>query len=167
MAEFQKYSMNPLENKDAEGWFQLSNGTKVFIPRNFFIRLDIPNQQWTVDEVEGLPTLNDLVAERKGQWVFPYEQLSYVDETIENRLSENVDNFNPQLVKKWFEERGFKVSIKAIKHNFDAWRFDYKSGFRDEKNGYHLFSPCGCNILSFHLTTLHPTAKEWQKTYEW
>jgi hypothetical protein len=117
--------------------------------------------------VEKLPTLNDLESEGKGRWVFAYDTLSYVDETLSFCRCEEIDKFKPYLVKKWFEERGYKVSIKAIKHNFNAWLADAKSGYRDNKNGYHLFTPCGCNALSFHLTTLHPAAKEWQKTYEW
>lgn len=53
-----------------------------------------------------------------------------------------------------FKENGFNVSEEAVKHNYDAWRDDAKSGFRDEKNGYHLFTACGCNRLRFTATKL-------------
>ena len=41
-----------------------------------------------------------------------------------------------------------------------------KSGYRDEKNGYHLFTPCGCNPLSFRVSSLEPEL-DWQITYEY
>ena len=43
---------------------------------------------------------------------------------------------------------------------------DLKSGYRDEKNGYHLFTPCGCNPLSLRATSLEKEL-DWQTTYEW
>ena len=36
---------------------------------------------------------------------------------------------------------------------------------RDDGNGYHLFSPCGCNPLSVRLSTLHDLCSDWQVTY--
>lgn len=54
---------------------------------------------------------------------------------------------------------------EAVLHNFRAWSGDLKSGFRDDRNGYHLFTPCGCNPLSFRATSLEPEL-DWQKTYE-
>lgn len=69
-------------------------------------------------------------------------------------------------IKKEFAENGFNVTIHALKHNYIAWLCDMKSGYRDEKHNYHLFSPCGCNPLSFRASTLHPQCEDWQQTYE-
>lgn len=46
-----------------------------------------------------------------------------------------------------FAKHGYKVSEKALWHNYRAWDMDYKSAFVE--NGVELFTPCGCNPLSF------------------
>jgi hypothetical protein len=84
---------------------------------------------------------------------------------IEN--AENCDyyeDFDVKEVIKEFEANGFNVTEEAIIHNFEAWKSDYKSGYKDESNGYFLFTPCGCNALRFNATEL--TDEDWQKTYE-
>lgn len=65
---------------------------------------------------------------------------------------------------KEFKEHGFNVTEEAIMHNFEAWRADFKSGYRDEENGCHLFSACGCNDFKLWASELEPDAK-WQTTY--
>ena len=42
---------------------------------------------------------------------------------------------------------------------------DYKSGYCDDTNNYHLFTPCGCNPLSFRATSLPTQCGYWQYTY--
>lgn len=69
-------------------------------------------------------------------------------------------------IAKEFKEHGFNVTIEALRHNFNAWRADLKSGYRDEENGYHLFTPCGCNPLSFRCSSLEEDCKDWQITYQ-
>lgn len=64
-----------------------------------------------------------------------------------------------------FAQHGFTVSDEAIRHNLDAWRADRSSGFRDEKNGVHLFSPCGCNPLRFLVSRLSEEGRGYQNTY--
>ena len=64
-----------------------------------------------------------------------------------------------------FRTNGFNVTAEAVEHNAQAWKRDYKSGYRDEENGYHLFSPCGCNALYFTATELTEDGKSWQETY--
>ena len=61
-----------------------------------------------------------------------------------------------------FNEQGWKVTKEALEHNFWAWKADRKSGYRDDENGYFLFTPCGCNKLSFTATEI----KDDHKTYE-
>lgn len=64
-----------------------------------------------------------------------------------------------------FRDLGAAVSDEAVRHNLDAWLRDEKSGFRDEKNGVFLFSPCLHNPLSFRLSRLLPDNPKWQHTY--
>lgn len=87
--------------------------------------------------------------------------------TIRIKNAENCnhyEDFNLEEVIKEFKTNGFNVTEEAIMHNFEAWRDDYKSGFKDEENGYFLFTPCGCNTLCFVACEL--TGVDWQKTYE-
>lgn len=62
------------------------------------------------------------------------------------------------------KDLGFNVTSDAIRHQLDSWINDYKSGYRDEENGYHLFTPCGHNPFSIRITQLHPLCS-WQVTY--
>ena len=72
--------------------------------------------------------------------------------------------FDVNNVIREFVENGFNVTEEAIVHNWDAWKDDYKSGYKDERNGYFLFTPCGCNALRFEACEL--TGEDWQHTYE-
>lgn len=84
---------------------------------------------------------------------------------IENAEScDCYEDFDVKEVIKEFETNGFNVTEEAIIHNFEAWKSDYKSGYKDESNGYFLFTPCGCNALRFNATEL--TGEDWQETYE-
>lgn len=87
--------------------------------------------------------------------------------TVFIESAENCDcyeDFDVKEVIKEFKTNGFNVTEEAIIHNFEAWKSDYKSGYRDEINGYFLFSPCGCNSLRFNASEL--TNEDWQMTYE-
>lgn len=74
------------------------------------------------------------------------------------------EEFNLEEVIKEFKANGFNVTEEAIMHNFEAWKGDFKSGFKDVENGYFLFTPCGCNTLCFVACEL--TEVDWQETYE-
>ena len=65
-----------------------------------------------------------------------------------------------------FAQNGFNVTRDALQHNYVAWLSDMKSGYRDDRNNYHLFSPCGCNPISFRVSALSDDYKNWQTTYE-
>lgn len=126
-----------------------------------------------------LATLNDLI---KMGWVSdwrPFKECSLClvsdiednDPNYYKPFSDFAQNSNTRKlsitkVVDYFAGQGFKVSPTAIRHNYEAWRADLKSGFRDKKNGVHVFSPCGCNPLQFHVSELHYTAEDWQTTYE-
>ena len=109
---------------------------------------------------EGFTDLNTLIREGKGKEVFCYDQFD-VDLGWIRKMSDR----RVKSIRETFRKNGFNVSEEAILHNFDAWLGDMKSGYRDEENGYHLFTPCGCNPLSFRATTLNPMCKDWQTTY--
>ena len=111
---------------------------------------------------ENTTDLNELIAAKKGKEVFPYESYD-ID------IKYDWKTLTPTRIarlKKQFAKKGYKVTTKALKYIFYAWRYGLKSGYRDQKNGYHLFCPYGdCNPLSFNLTTLVDSCKDWQKTY--
>lgn len=67
-----------------------------------------------------------------------------------------------QIIRE-FAKNGFQVTREAVLHNYDAWLYDFKSGYLDEENGYFLFTPCKCNPLSFRVETLN--GESYQKTY--
>ena len=53
-----------------------------------------------------------------------------------------------------FHEAGWQVTERAIVHNFEAWQHNLRSGYRDDRNGYFLFSPYGCNPLRFNASKI-------------
>ena len=113
------------------------------------------------DAPEGFTTLNNLNAQKLGHEVYCFDEYNI-------NLGEQ-PQLNDKKIKEIiaeFEEAGHKVTKKAIMHNYCAWLDDLKSGYRDENNGYHLFSPCGHNPFQLCLTTLHPLCEDWQTTYE-
>lgn len=147
-------------------WF-IIDGQPCFIPWNWDIKVDMQNMTyllpWGESEEEykasSLPTLNDL--KRDGVEVkegFPYREydidLPGVRELTPERAHDIVDEFFAH---------GINVTMDAIMHNYAAWCQDWKSGYRGED--FHLFTPCGCNPLSFRATTLHPSCSDWQTTY--
>lgn len=134
---------------------------------NYVCKVDIENKLYITEFDDGykkckLPTFNDLYANGT---------MGKEGSCIENKHQVDL-GYNPTLtdskIKKIieeFKENGFNITREAILHNYKAWRYDMKSGYRDEENNYHLFSPCGCNPLSFRATTLHEKCADWQHTY--
>ena len=114
-------------------------------------------------KVEGLLTLNDWVKAGATE-VCCYDECDYYHENREwypERLSDSAVH----KVVRYFKEHGYNVTEKAICFCFDAWVNGYKSGYRDEANGYHLFTPAGwINPLCFRLSTLD-SRLDWQTTY--
>lgn len=112
-------------------------------------------------DVCDLPTFNDLYA--KGQLV---KEGSCIENTYDYYTNKNwLSDDDIDSIIQEFKENGFNITKHAIFYNYSAWLVDEKSGYRDEENNYHLFSPCGCNPLSFRATTLHEKCKDWQTTY--
>ena len=113
------------------------------------------------DAPDGFTTLNNLNAQKLGHEVHCYDEYN-----IDLGNNPTMGDKDIDAIIAEFEESGFKVTKAAILHNYYAWSADRKSGYRDEKNGYHLFTPCGCNPFSLSATTLHDLCKDWQTTYE-
>ena len=108
-----------------------------------------------------LPTLNELYKTNQIKQGTCIEKECRVDYPNKTHLK---DADIKKIIKK-FKEQGFDISDVAIKHNFDAWNYGFKSGYRDTENNYHLFTPCGANPLSFRATSLHKQCEDWQTTY--
>lgn len=129
-------------------------------------KVDIVNKKFIsifddgYDECD-LPTFNNLYA--KGQLV---KEGSCIENTYDYFANKDLlsDEDVDSIIQE-FKEHGFNITKHAILYNYSAWLVDEKSGYRDEENNYHLFSPCGCNPLSFRATTLHEKCKDWQTTY--
>ncbi|MCR4799668.1 MAG: hypothetical protein K5860_04095 [Bacteroidales bacterium] len=85
--------------------------------------------------------------------------------TIYLGFPKDLSDINTANIQKEFKQNGFNVSKTAIVHNFNAWKKDYKSGYRDEKNNYFLFTACGCNPLRFTAERLNENSIGYQKTY--
>ena len=141
-----------------EHWFEMQDGTKLFLPYNFGIRINFKDMTYTNDFVSELYDLNELIDNGTIVLKFAYKIVDLDFDTYPNRIP-------LKKALSFFKSKGFNVTEEAIRHNFYSWRSSLKSGYRDEKNGYHLFTPCGGNPLSFRLTTLHKPC-DWQITYE-
>jgi hypothetical protein len=64
-----------------------------------------------------------------------------------------------------FRSKGYKVSTRALDYVLHGYMSGFKSAYRDEENGVHLFVTCWENPLNVVLTTLHEKCKDWQTTY--
>jgi hypothetical protein len=110
---------------------------------------------------DGFTTLNNLKAQGNGHELHCYDEYNINLGEHPNMGDKDIDDIIAE-----FEDAGYKVSKAAILRNYYAWAADKKAGYRDEANGYHLFSPCGCNPFTLRATTLHPLCSDWQTTYE-
>lgn len=166
---------------DAQWSFQLNDGRLIEILgfENFAIRYDTPFSLETGEIIErksdwprfgdgvpdyvpeGYTTLNNLKAQGQGNTVYCYEEYD-----VNLGRPRSLSKKNVKAICDEFKEHGFNVTPQAVLHNYSCWMGDLKSGYRDEANGYHLFSPCGCNDLSFRATTID-NRLDWQTTYEW
>lgn len=149
------------DTENHELWFEDNKGTKYDIPYYFLNRIDIDGLTlYKEGETDKFPTLSDLVENKVLRCVYGYKRVRRQYKVFDtNRIS--ID----KLIA-FFKGKGFNVTRKAIVHNINAYDVNMKSGYRDEKNGYHLFTPCGANPLSFTATSLNKNC-DWQETYEY
>jgi hypothetical protein len=148
--------------------FLLPNGKMIDLYQyRYDCKLDLEKETYlTIGDKDynqyDLPTITELVKqgivkeitciEREFDVNFPSCKINLTENDFDNIISK-------------FKANGFNVTKEALKHNYNAWLADCKSGFRDDDNNYHLFTPCGCNPLSFRASTLHKQCEHWQFTY--
>lgn len=106
----------------------------------------------------------DLAVEEDGEGV--YVRVDERHYSNANKAPVRIPNGLLQKIIMLFKERGYDVSDMALRHNYNAWRCDMKSGYRDEERGMFLFTPCGCNPLCFHASRIMEARTGWQQTYE-
>ena len=116
------------------------------------------------DKCNGLTTLNELILSKKAKDVTCYDCLDFDMDVYacDPKLDKKVTTKD---IIKFFHDNGYNVTSEAVFWCFESWKSGFKSGYRDQENGYHLFSPCGANALSIRLTTLNPLCEDWQTTY--
>ena len=155
---------------DAQWAFKLTDGRMIEVLKmdgKFAISFDTPFNLATgeiFDKKDGKNheyalTLNHLKMNGLGEVVCCYDEYD-VDLGDVTTLTERMVN----KICKEFAEHGFNVTPQAIWNNYGCWRGSLKSGYRDDANGYHLFTPCGGNPLSFRATNLID-GLDWQTTY--
>lgn len=158
---------------DVQRGVQLLNGrvaTVVPLDGGWLFRFDVPFDIHTgeVCDTENpekdVLSLNTIIKMGLGKEVSCYDEY---DINFRNyKMPKDINGLVEKVILR-FRKKGFNVSKEAILHNLSAWGCCCKSGYRDEDNGYHLFTPCGggLNPLSFRLSTLNESCKDWQITY--
>ena len=125
--------------------------------------MNISDYSKSTDEMEDCKTINQLIADgtlKKVQYVDEYEIFPKGFESD----SQHPENLPYDEIIAELTENGYNVTRQALEHNYNAWLADCKSGYRDEENGYFIFTPCGCNNLYFNVTKLDDHF-DWQYTY--
>lgn len=113
--------------------------------------------------VVDLPTINDLIKNGIANEWLPYKDVSLCNIDKKTEFFDE-GQLRIEAIKEYFKNNGLIVSTGAIMHNYEAWKCDYKSGYRDEVNNCHVFSPCGCNPFALHVSELYADC-DWQTTY--
>ncbi len=157
--------------KDGRYFIHLQSGTALYLPIWYGHRLDLKNMLITENEKEieqrtDLPDLNQLIKEGYIIDVNIFRAHDIFLAKFKNcRTRKVLDDDLLAALQEEFRNHGFNVTADAIRHNYNAWLADHKSGYRDQENGYHLFTPCGCNPLSFRVASIEPEL-DWQWTYD-
>lgn len=116
------------------------------------------NQYESEYKTSGLPTLMEL--KKRGEVV---EKLSYKEHTVKMVVSDKLSDTTIRAIISAFKLHGFNVTKEAILNNFEAYKCGLGCGYRDDTNGYHLFTP---HDKEFYLcaTTLNKLSSDWQTT---
>ena len=141
---------------DKDGEYQLMWDTPFSIESG--IIFDNENEIDAFDKGRTL-TLTALSANKIGKQTHNYEEYCIRVGEVKSLTNKDVKE-----ICKQFKRYGFNVTEHAVLTNFANWRSGYKSGYRDDANGYHLFTPCGLNPFSLTATTL-VEGVDWQDTY--
>lgn len=147
-------------------FIRTADNMEMYLPLLFDCTIDLEHLiMYTPNENATFPTLSEILGRGLVQEKKIYQFYDVCPSGFEDRFSRIA--FTEGRIRSIiadFKEHGFNVSRKALIHNYDAWRNDLKSGFRDDDGGYHLFSPCGCNPLQFRASSLNDYLG-WQDTY--
>ncbi|MGN1217205.1 MAG: hypothetical protein ACI4TD_04430 [Phocaeicola sp.] len=163
-----KKIITEMEADKITNWFETKKGVRLYLPYHYQTKVDLDRMEYVDRYSEewsdyNHPTVETLIRMKRISDVkWPYKCVDKNYKTYAHTMDERKVNG----VLDFFKKQGYNVTREAVEHNFRAYLSDMKSGYRDDKNGYHLFTPCGCNPLSFRLTTLYPSCTDWQKTYE-
>jgi hypothetical protein len=149
---------------DEDNKFYLRYDDVIDLENEVIIRRNSMDKLTDDEKAKGYTTMNLLYKDHKLTAVQCYDKCEY-DLDVYPDDKNIMQKINPVRIKKFFNENGYDVTLEAINHQIQNWMSDYKSGYRDDARGYHLFSPCGCNPLSIRLSTLHPLCDDWQTTY--
>ena len=139
----------------------ISYSSKVNLENGTY--MNISDYSKSTDEMEDCKTIRQLIDDgtlKKVQYVDEYEIFPKGFESD----SQHPENLPYDEIIAELKENGYNVTRQALEHNYNAWLADYKSGYRDEENGYFIFTPCGCNNLYFNVTKLDDHF-DWQYTY--
>ena len=155
--------------KNGRYFIRTSDRTPMYIPIWYGNRIDLEGlllyQGEECDANPDIPDLTTLVKTGKVEEaeIFRSHEVNvtaFTDCTCRRKFTEKII----QNILQEFKNKGFNVTREALTHNFRAWHADLRSGYRDEANGCHLFTPCGCNPLSFRVSSLEEDL-DWQTTY--
>ena len=150
---------------DKDNNFYLKYNWVIDLDNGIIVRRVEYDGNITEEEIaKGYTTLNRLLAEKKAKEVNCYDCLDFNMDVYMDDL-ELDKKVTAEMIIKFFRDNGYNVTSDAVNWCFENWKYGFKSGYRDEKNGYHLFNPCGGNVLSIRLTTLNPLCDDWQTTY--
>lgn len=160
-----------LKGFDGIYFFDTVKKVSLFLPRWYGNRLDLDKMLlYSGQDAEDHPELkdyNDLIREGRIEERTIYREYDVCPQNVPDRFSDrHLTARDFDRIIKEFAQHGFKVTREALRHNYSAWLGSLKSGYRDEANGYHLFTPCGGNPLSFRATSLDDRL-DWQTTYEY
>ena len=128
---------------------------KVEITNN---EIYVINQYESEYKTSNFPTLMEL--KQRGEVV---EKLSYKEHTVNMVVSNKLSDTTIRAIISSFKLHGFNVTKEAILNNFEAYKCGLGCGYRDDTNGYHLFTP---HDKEFYLcaTTLNKLSSDWQTT---
>ena len=150
---------------DKDNNFYLKYNWVIDLDKGIIVRRVEYDGNITEEEIaKGYTTLSRLLAEKKAKEVNCYDCLDFnMDVYMDDpELDKKV---TAEMIIKFFRDNGYNVTSEAVNWCFENWKSGFKSGYRDQENGYHLFNPCGGNALSIRLTTLNPLCEDWQTTY--
>lgn len=159
--------------KSGRYFIRTSDNLPMYLPIYYLNRVDLDNLLlYEGEEIKAhpeIPDINELI--RNGlvkdatlyrEYDIDLAEFNTCRDAEEKGVKLTYDKI--QAILKEFQEHGFNVTMKAVMHNYCCWVGDLKSGYRDARNGYHLFTPCGCNRLSFRASSI-VRGLDWQKTY--